>query len=66
MARDEILTLRGAAARTVSNMESSLAVPTATSVRTIPAKLVIRQPAGHEQPPRRGRGGKVSFTHIIG
>ena len=37
--------LRGAAARTVVNMESSLAVPTATSVRTIPAKLLIDNPS---------------------
>ena len=32
--------LRGAAARTVENMEASLGVPTATSVRVIPAKLL--------------------------
>jgi 2-oxoglutarate decarboxylase len=32
--------LRGAAARIVVNMEASLAVPTATSVRTVPAKLL--------------------------
>src|SRR5205085_305794 len=32
--------LRGAAAKIVSNMEASLAVPTATSVRTIPVKVL--------------------------
>ena len=32
--------LRGAAARIVANMEASLEVPTATSVRTVPAKLL--------------------------
>ena len=32
--------LRGPAARVVTNMEASLAVPTATSVRAIPAKLM--------------------------
>src|SRR6266704_2140922 len=31
--------IRGAAARIVQNMEASLAVPTATSVRTVPARL---------------------------
>ncbi|MGB3054297.1 MAG: multifunctional oxoglutarate decarboxylase/oxoglutarate dehydrogenase thiamine pyrophosphate-binding subunit/dihydrolipoyllysine-residue succinyltransferase subunit, partial [Acidimicrobiales bacterium] len=31
--------LRGAAARIVTNMEASLAVPTATSFREVPAKL---------------------------
>src|SRR5690349_487844 len=32
--------LRGAAARIVDNMEASLGVPTATSVRAVPAKLL--------------------------
>ena len=32
--------LRGAAARVVANMEASLAVPTATSFRQVPAKLL--------------------------
>src|SRR5436190_3972402 len=31
--------IQGAAARIVQNMEASLAVPTATSVRTVPARL---------------------------
>jgi multifunctional 2-oxoglutarate metabolism enzyme len=58
--------LRGVAARIAENMEASLGIPTATSVRTLPAKLleenrriVNRWLSGH-------RGGKVSFTHIIG
>jgi 2-oxoglutarate dehydrogenase E1 component len=37
----EEVRLRGVAARTVTNMEASLAVPTATSVRAVPAKLLI-------------------------
>src|SRR4029079_6404002 len=32
--------LRGAPARTVQNMDASLAVPTATSVRSVPVKLL--------------------------
>ena len=58
--------LRGAAARIVANMEASLEVPTATSFREVPAKLlevnrrVINGYLG------RTRGGKVSFTHLIG
>ena len=58
--------LRGAAARVVVNMEASLAVPTATSVRPVPAKLleVNRKIANNHL--TRTRGGKVSFTHIIG
>jgi multifunctional 2-oxoglutarate metabolism enzyme len=59
-------TLKGAAARTVANMESSLGVPTATSVRAVPAKLLIDNRVVINNHLRRGRGGKVSFTHLIG
>jgi 2-oxoglutarate decarboxylase len=59
-------TLKGAAARTVINMEASLAVPIATSVRAVPAKLLIDNRVVINNHLRRGRGGKVSFTHLIG
>jgi 2-oxoglutarate decarboxylase len=65
-APDAVVPLRGAAARVVTNMEASLAVPTATSVRAIPAKLLIDNRVVINNHLRRGRGGKVSFTHIIG
>ena len=58
--------LRGAAARTAVNMSSSLVVPTATSVRDIPAMLLIDNRIVINNHLRRGRGGKVSFTHLIG
>ena len=58
--------LRGAAARTAQNMEASLAVPTATSVRAIPAKLLIDNRIVINNHLSRGRGGKISFTHLIG
>ncbi len=58
--------LRGTAARTVTNMQDSLAVPTATSVRAVPAKLLIDNRIVINNHLRRSRGGKVSFTHIIG
>ena len=63
---DETVPLRGAAARTVLNMEASLSVPTATSVRDIPAKLVADNRLVMNNHLKRGRGGKISFTHIIG
>ncbi|HEX5585980.1 MAG TPA: multifunctional oxoglutarate decarboxylase/oxoglutarate dehydrogenase thiamine pyrophosphate-binding subunit/dihydrolipoyllysine-residue succinyltransferase subunit [Acidimicrobiia bacterium] len=57
--------LRGGAARTVENMELSLGVPTATSVRTIPAKLLeVNRQILNNQLARTG-AGKVSFTHLI-
>ena len=58
--------LRGPAARVVTNMEASLSVPTATSVRVVPAKLMIDNRIVINNHLARGRGGKVSFTHLIG
>ncbi|MDH4015913.1 MAG: multifunctional oxoglutarate decarboxylase/oxoglutarate dehydrogenase thiamine pyrophosphate-binding subunit/dihydrolipoyllysine-residue succinyltransferase subunit [Actinomycetota bacterium] len=58
--------LRGPQARVVVNMESSLEVPTATSVRAMPAKLLIDNRTVINNQLSRGRGGKVSFTHLIG
>ncbi|HET6910276.1 MAG TPA: multifunctional oxoglutarate decarboxylase/oxoglutarate dehydrogenase thiamine pyrophosphate-binding subunit/dihydrolipoyllysine-residue succinyltransferase subunit, partial [Mycobacteriales bacterium] len=66
VAQPETKPLKGAAARVVANMEASLAVPTATSVRAIPAKLLIDNRVVINNHLRRGRGGKVSFTHLIG
>jgi multifunctional 2-oxoglutarate metabolism enzyme len=57
--------LRGVASRVVASMEGSLTVPTATSVRAIPAKLMIDNRTVINNHLKRGRGGKVSFTHII-
>jgi len=66
VAVDEHAQLRGAAARTVANMEASLAIPTATSVRDVPAKLLADNRLVMNNHLKRGRGGKLSFTHIIG
>jgi multifunctional 2-oxoglutarate metabolism enzyme len=57
--------IRGVSARVVQSMEASLSVPTATSVRAIPAKLMIDNRIVINNHLARGRGGKVSFTHII-
>ncbi|MHA6511670.1 multifunctional oxoglutarate decarboxylase/oxoglutarate dehydrogenase thiamine pyrophosphate-binding subunit/dihydrolipoyllysine-residue succinyltransferase subunit [Tessaracoccus sp. Z1128] len=58
--------LRGAPMRTAKNMETSLTVPTATSVRSVPMKLVIDQRTVINNFLRTSKGGKVSFTHLIG
>ena len=58
--------LRGVSARVVQSMEASLTVPTATSVRAVPAKLMIDNRTVINNHLKRGRGGKVSFTHLIG
>ncbi len=58
--------LRGAAARIVKNMESSLEVPTATSFRNVPAKLLEVNRSVINGYLSRNQRGKVSFTHLIG
>ena len=63
---DEIVPLRGLPKTLAANMDASLTVPTATSVRTIPAKLMIDNRIVINNHLRRSRGGKVSFTHLIG
>ncbi|WP_068120620.1 multifunctional oxoglutarate decarboxylase/oxoglutarate dehydrogenase thiamine pyrophosphate-binding subunit/dihydrolipoyllysine-residue succinyltransferase subunit, partial [Nocardioides massiliensis] len=62
----EVTVLRGAPARTAKNMDISLSVPTATSVRNIPVKLLIDNRTVINNHLARARGGKVSFTHLIG
>jgi len=62
----ELSKLRGAAARTAQNMAASLTVPTATSVRAFPAKLLIDNRIVINNHLQRGKGGKISFTHLIG
>jgi 2-oxoglutarate dehydrogenase E1 component len=58
--------LRGAPARTVQNMDASLEVPVATSVRDVPVKLLWDNRTVINNHLARARGGKVSFTHLIG
>jgi 2-oxoglutarate decarboxylase len=62
----ETQVLRGAAAAVVKNMNTSLEIPTATSVRAIPAKLMIDNRIVVNNHLKRTRGGKVSFTHLLG
>lgn len=63
---EESTPLRGAAAAIAKNMEQSLTVPTATSVRAVPAKLLFDNRIVINNHLKRNKGGKVSFTHLIG
>ncbi len=58
--------LRGPAAAIVKNMSASLTIPTATSVRAIPAKLMVDNRLVINNHLARTRGGKISFTHLLG
>ena len=62
----QLTVLRGAPARTAANMDASLTVPTATSVRSVPVKLLWDNRTVINNHLARARGGKVSFTHLIG
>lgn len=63
---DETMVLRGASRAVAKNMEASLAVPTATSARDIPAKLMIENRYVINSHLAHTVGGKVSFTHLLG
>ncbi|MDQ4490515.1 multifunctional oxoglutarate decarboxylase/oxoglutarate dehydrogenase thiamine pyrophosphate-binding subunit/dihydrolipoyllysine-residue succinyltransferase subunit [Sinomonas sp. ASV486] len=63
---DVVSPLRGPAKAIATNMVQSLEVPTATTVRAIPAKLLIDERIVINNHLTRVRGGKVSFTHLIG
>ncbi|MCW4467023.1 multifunctional oxoglutarate decarboxylase/oxoglutarate dehydrogenase thiamine pyrophosphate-binding subunit/dihydrolipoyllysine-residue succinyltransferase subunit [Glutamicibacter sp. MNS18] len=58
--------LRGPMKAIATNMDASLTVPTATTVRAVPAKLMIDNRVVINNHLKRTRGGKISFTHLIG
>ncbi|WP_130796936.1 multifunctional oxoglutarate decarboxylase/oxoglutarate dehydrogenase thiamine pyrophosphate-binding subunit/dihydrolipoyllysine-residue succinyltransferase subunit [Streptomyces otsuchiensis] len=62
----ELVTLRGPSAAVAKNMNASLELPTATSVRAVPVKLLFDNRIVINNHLKRARGGKVSFTHLIG
>jgi multifunctional 2-oxoglutarate metabolism enzyme len=63
---DEHKPLKGIAKAIAANMDASLEVPTATTVRAVPAKLLIDNRTVINNHLKRTRGGKVSFTHLVG
>ena len=64
-ATDQLIPLRGVAARIVENMTASLEIPVATSYRQIPVR-VIEENRNAINKFRAPKGlGKLSFTHII-
>ena len=59
---DQVVPLRGPALKIAENMTASLAIPVATSQRTMPVKVMEenRRVINQHRP-----GSKISFTHII-
>ncbi|MDT0632303.1 multifunctional oxoglutarate decarboxylase/oxoglutarate dehydrogenase thiamine pyrophosphate-binding subunit/dihydrolipoyllysine-residue succinyltransferase subunit [Rubrivirga litoralis] len=61
----EAAPIRGVGARIVENMEASLTIPTATSVREIAVRLLAENRRLINRHQRATGGAKVSFTHLI-
>ncbi|MEP6911586.1 MAG: multifunctional oxoglutarate decarboxylase/oxoglutarate dehydrogenase thiamine pyrophosphate-binding subunit/dihydrolipoyllysine-residue succinyltransferase subunit [bacterium] len=61
----EIIPIRGAALKIVENMEASLSVPTATSQRRIPVKLLDENRRLINKHLQENGRGKASYTHLI-
>ena len=57
--------IRGAALKIVENMEASLSVPTATSQRRIPVKLLDENRQVINRYLAENHRGKASYTHLI-
>lgn len=61
----ETIPIRGAALKIVENMEASLSVPTATSQRRIPVKLLDENRRIINKHLQENDRGKTSYTHLI-
>lgn len=63
---DEWVRLRGMPGAIAANMDASLSMPTATTVRDLPVKALVDNRTVINNHLERTRGGRVSFTHLIG
>ena len=62
---EQMVPLKGAAARIAENMNISLSVPTATSLRVIPVKVIDENRTLINQHLSLSGRGKVSYTHLV-
>jgi len=60
-----VKTITGASKKIVENMEQSLTVPTATSLRRVPVKVLEENRRIINEHLQNAGRGKVSFTHLI-
>ncbi|MEX1062923.1 MAG: multifunctional oxoglutarate decarboxylase/oxoglutarate dehydrogenase thiamine pyrophosphate-binding subunit/dihydrolipoyllysine-residue succinyltransferase subunit [Balneolaceae bacterium] len=58
--------IKGVAAKIVENMDASLSVPTATSLRVLPVKMLVEDRAIINRHLLQRGEPKASFTHFIG
>jgi 2-oxoglutarate dehydrogenase E1 component len=62
---DILQPIRGGAVRIVENMEASLSIPTATSIREVPVRTLEENRRLLNKHREAAGQGKVSFTHIV-
>lgn len=65
-AGEEAVEIKGVGERIIENMTSSLSIPTATSFRSIPVKVLEENRIIINKFLKKNNAGKISFTHIIG
>ncbi|MCX7877390.1 MAG: multifunctional oxoglutarate decarboxylase/oxoglutarate dehydrogenase thiamine pyrophosphate-binding subunit/dihydrolipoyllysine-residue succinyltransferase subunit [Ignavibacteria bacterium] len=63
---EEAMEIKGVGEKIIENMTSSLSIPTATSFRTIPVKVLEENRIIINNYLKKHNSGKISFTHIIG
>ncbi|MEW5797902.1 MAG: multifunctional oxoglutarate decarboxylase/oxoglutarate dehydrogenase thiamine pyrophosphate-binding subunit/dihydrolipoyllysine-residue succinyltransferase subunit [Bacteroidota bacterium] len=63
--RKQLSAISGVAAKIVDNMEASLSLPTATSLRVIPVKVLDENRSLLNKYLASRSRGKVSYTHIV-
>src|SRR5260221_12121882 len=63
---DQLIPLRGAAARIAENMTASLSIPVATSQRVVPVKVIDENRRVLNEYRSLAGESKISFTHIFG
>ncbi len=61
----ETVQLKGMDRGLAKNMDASLSIPTATSIRALPARVMFDNRTVINKYLATTRGGKVSFTHLI-
>jgi len=63
---DKAVPIRGAGAKIIENMDSSLSIPTASSMRTVPVKILEENRRILNKYLSQRLKLKISFTHIAG
>lgn len=61
----DVTPLKGGDRGLAKNMDASLSIPTATSLRALPARVMFDNRAVINRYLAATRGGKISFTHLI-